>query len=601
MPQAFEGESAIDINRQRALETDTSGPLYSATPMSRGEKIDAALGGASALGATLATLPFTGPAAAGFGALARAATIRALAAGLGGATGSLGKSAIQSALDTPGKPADKAEVINRALGSGVQELAGQGAGEIIGGVLPALVSAGAAAVRHAPKSVGGQRFYKAKWDEVQKANDALREAKADAAGAVLDVLGKHVEQHEIGEIGQEGFSKFRRTFLDKEREQFRAFEGELAKSKIDYTDVAKDLIDLEKSRPKAKGGLKVLTEGDSKWEELVNAMREGQKAKTVHDGLLGTTVLPAPNAVEAGDAVLRARTAVSTRLHEIETQRLGLAEGYTKEYVEGLRDLKARLDSKIRSAAFEQDPLLGAGYDKLMQCAGEHREVLKQAFVGMAENRKGDLAKNLLSANHPEWVDTFKMAAKEGAISPSQVVDVQRSALESLLMRTKSSGEKVMDIEHFATRLDNTGAAGKRLFSDPVAANTVKNLRELSETVKALPTTPAAAGIPYTGDPSNRLAEIIVSSTGFSLTKMAFLPREAYAALNSGIVKVASNPAAFPKLMRAVRVAEATGKWSPVATNLVVDALRTAKVYDGIRSAFAPQLVPSHETQGASQ
>jgi hypothetical protein len=590
-PTGSKYEEYIPVNPGSASDASRGLPT-------RGDKIDAALGGASALGATLATLPFTGPAAVGFGALARAATVRALAAGAGGATGSLVKSGVQTALDTPGKPANKADVINRALEGGVQEFAGQTIGEVLGGVLPVGVAIGRAAVRQAPKSMGGQRFYKTKWDDLQKANDALALATADAAATTMQTLGKHVEQHEIGEIGQEGFSKFRRVFLDKEREQFRAFEESLASSKIDYTDVAKDLINLEKSRPKAKGGLKVLTEGDTKWEELVNAMREGQKARPgATDPLLtGRAMLPPLNSAEAGDAVVRARSAVSTRLQEIEAQRLGLAEGYTKEYVEGLRDLKARLDQKIRGAAFETDPLLGAGYDKLMKFSGDHREVLKQTFVGMAENKKGDLAKNLLSANHPEWVDTFKMAVKEGSITPSQQLDVQRAALESLLLRTKSSGEKVIDIENFATRMDNTGAAGRRLFSDPAAANTVNNLKTMSKEIKGLPKTPQAAGIPYTGDTAEgKFYGMMASVVGFKLTNMVFLPREAYALMNSGIVKVASNPAAFPKFMRAVKMAEAAGKWSPTATNLAVDALRTAKVYEGLKMALAtPQMAPSH-------
>ena len=129
-----------------------------ATILSKGEKIDAAIGGASALGATLATLPLSGPGAAGFGALARAATIRSLAAAAGGATGSVAGSAIQTALDTPGKPANTAEVINRALESGVTEGIGQGVGEAIGAVAPVLVRTGKALVQHAPKSIGGQRM-----------------------------------------------------------------------------------------------------------------------------------------------------------------------------------------------------------------------------------------------------------------------------------------------------------------------------------------------------------------------------------------------------------------------------------------------------------
>ena len=585
------------------------------------EREDAAIEAIPPALAVVATLPVSGPAAfgglalRGFGGLVRAALARAGTAAVAGGVGSALASNVQLMRDTPNKPKDSREIVTRALSSAAFEGGTQLGGEVLGAIPGALVAGAGRIAKAAPKSTGGQRFFKAKWDALAKAQDATHEAKSEAASEIVNTLSAHVEPHEVGEIGADAAKKFRDTFRAKEREQYAAFEAALSDKTIDYRDIADGILKLEARRPVAKGGLKALSDADSQWYAVVDAMREGQKAKVVPldkgasrvTGVLGEELAPervgkfriepAPNAVERGDAVVRARSAISQRLHDLDSGRLGLAEGYTKEYVDGLRDLLRGLDDKITAAAYEKDPLLGVGYKSLKEFSGSHREVLKQSFVQMASKRQGDLAKNLLVAGHPEWVNTFRTMMAEGAVSPADFAKVQRAGVESLLLRTKGTGEKVLDLENFATRLDATGAAGRRLFSDPNSKRLVNNLREMSLELKAMPKTPQQAGIPYTGTVESKLGEIAASAVGFKLTNIVFLPREAYAMMNKAIVKVADNPQAYRKLMAAVRAAKTAGKVSPTVANLAADAFRTANVYDSVKGLFEPQMAPAHEVQ----
>lgn len=595
-----------------------SGAPYTQT---REEKIDTALTALPAVAATVATLPVSGPAAfgglaaTGFRGLVQSALLRTAIGANAGGTGSLIASGLQTAMGTPGKPAGIKDAAMRAATSAAVEGGTQLGGEVLGAIPGALMAGAGRIVKAAPKSTGGQRFFRAKWDALAKAQDATREAKSEAASEIVNTLSAHVEPHEVGEIGADAAKKFRDTFRAKEREQYAAFEAALSDKTIDYRDIADGILKLEARRPVAKGGLKAISDADSKWYSIVDAMREGQKAKVVPTdkgasrvtGVLGEELAPervgkfriepAPNAVERGDAVVRARSAISQRLHDLESGKLGLAEGYTKEYVDGLRDLLRGLDDKITTAAYEKDPLLGVGYKSLKEFSGSHREVLKQSFVQMASKRQGDLAKNLLVAGHPEWVNTFRTMMAEGAVSPADFAKVQRAGVESLLLRTKGTGEKVLDLENFATRLDATGAAGRRLFSDPNSKRLVNNLREMSLELKAMPKTPQQAGIPYTGTVESKLGEIAASAVGFKLTNIVFLPREAYAMMNKAIVKVADNPQAYRKLMAAVRAAKTAGKVSPTVANLAADAFRTANVYDSVKGLFEPQMAPAHEVQ----
>jgi hypothetical protein len=581
------------------------------------EREDAAIEAIPPALAVVATLPVSGPAAfgglalRGFGGLVRAALARAGTAAVAGGVGSALASNVQLMRDTPNKPKDSREIVTRALSSAAFEGGTQLGSEVVGAIPGALMAGAGRIVKAAPKSTGGQRFFRAKWDALAKAQDATREAKSEAANEIVNTLSAHAEPHEVGEIGADAVKKFfDDTFRAKEREQYVAFQDALKGSKIDYTDVAYDLIALENARPKAKGGLSKFTEADAEWADLIDRMRKGQKAKVVPTdkgasrvtGVLGEELAPervgkfriepAPNAVERGDAVVVARSAVSQRLHDVRS-----TGGYTREYVEGLERTLSALDRKIKDAAFDVDPVLAAGYSELLKFSGSRREMLKQAFVQMASKRQGDLAKNLLVAGHPEWVNTFRTMMAEGAVSPADFAKVQRAGVESLLLRTKGTGEKVLDLENFATRLDATGAAGRRLFSDPNAKRLVDNLREMSLELKAMPKTPQQAGIPYTGTVESKLGEIAASAVGFKLTNIVFLPREAYAMMNKAIVKVADNPQAYRKLMAAVRAAKTAGKVSPTAANLAADAFRTANVYDSVKGLFEPQMAPAHEVQ----
>lgn len=589
-----------------------SGAPYTQT---REEKIDTALTALPAVAATVATLPVSGPAAfgglaaTGFRGLVQSALLRTAIGANAGGTGSLIASGLQTAMGTPGKPAGIKDAAIRAATSAAVEGGTQLGGEVLGAIPGALMAGAGRIVKAAPKSTGGQRFFKAKWDALAKAQDATREAKSEAASEIVNTLSAHVEPHEVGEIGADAVKKFGDTFRAKEREQYVAFQDALKGSKIDYTDVADDLIALENARPKAKGGLSKFTEADAEWADLIDRMRKGQKAK-VHrtsEGVVGfevdgevidpgvpsgIRVKKAPNSAEAGDAVVVARSAVSQRLHDVRS-----TGGYTREYVEGLERTLSALDRKIKDAAFDVDPVLAAGYSELLKFSGSRREVLKQSFVQMASKRQGDLAKNLLVAGHPEWVNTFRTMMAEGAVSPADFAKVQRAGVESLLLRTKGTGEKVLDLENFATRLDATGAAGRRLFSDPNSKRLVDNLREMSLELKSMPKTPQQAGIPYTGTVESKLGEIAASAVGFKLTNIVFLPREAYAMMNKAIVKVADNPQAYRKLMAAVRAAKTAGKVSPTVANLAADAFRTANVYDSVKGLFEPQMAPAHEVQ----
>ena len=101
-----------------------SGAPYTQT---REEKIDTALTALPAVAATVATLPVSGPAAfgglaaTGFRGLVQSALLRTAIGAQAGGTGSLLASGLQTALDTPGKPAGLRDAAIRAATSAAVE------------------------------------------------------------------------------------------------------------------------------------------------------------------------------------------------------------------------------------------------------------------------------------------------------------------------------------------------------------------------------------------------------------------------------------------------------------------------------------------------
>jgi len=565
------------------------------TILSHGEKVDRALEAIPMVGATVATLPVSaaGAATAGLGALIRAATIRSLAAGAGGAAGSVLQSSLQSSMKTPGAPKDTAEVINRAVESGVLQGAGQGIAEGIGIVGPATVKAGQRFAENLPKTRGGMQYLRGKWDEIKAAADARRATSAETAANVVEDFRAAYQPHEIGESAQDAATLFRSRFLAKEAEGYGKMEQALRGSQIDYRDVAKRLSDLEKNRPKAKGGLKGMTAPEADWDALVDSMRAGQRAESKYDaasGLYRTTV--APNAAEDAAAVLRARSTISQRLWDVKNGKVNFAEGHTKEYVKGLEDLLASIDQKIIGAANAIDPLLGEGYRELLKFSGSNREIMKSAIFKMAEENKGELAKALLSSRHPENVNLFMEMAKGGKMRPGEIEGVQRAAVESLLTRTKGV-EKVIDLESFATRLAQTGEAGNRLFADPKAKTMIDNLKALSKEVRALPKKPADVGLDIAESGEAKLMEIAAAAAGYRFTNLVFLPREGYRVLTRTLMKIAENPKDYQKLHTLWKAYQTGAMTGPAAAKHAANAFRSYAAADAVFSNVP--LAPAHE------
>lgn len=579
--------------------------------LTKGEKIDRALTGIPTAVAMAATLPVSVPSAAtaGLGALIRAATIRAGVAALGGGTGSVIQSSLQEGLETPGAPKDTAEVINRALKEGVMQGATQGIGEFPGIVLGPVPAVALQKFRTTlPKTHGGLQYLRGKWDEIKAASDARRITAAETASETVDAFRAAYQPHQIGESAQDAATLFRQKFLQKEAEGYSKMEQALQGTRIDYRDVADRLIKLEERRPKAKGGLSAATEPEADWAALVESMKAGQKPRTVPvdkgeeevRGTLGELmragrpgklkIQPAANAEEDAAAVLRARSTISQRLWELKSGRTKLGEGHTKEYVKGLEDLLSSIDQKLIGAANSIDPLLGEGYRELLKFSGSQREIMKSAIFKMAEDNKGDLAKALLSSRNPDNVNLFMEIAKGGALKPDDVTAVQRAAIESMLLRTKGV-EQVVDLESFATRLAQTGDAGKRLFADKKSAAVVERLQALSKEVRALPKRPGDIGMDVIESNEAKLMEIVAASAGFRLTSLVFLPREGYRILTKQLMKIADNPKDFEKLHSLWKAYQKGAMTGPAAANAALNAFRSYRVAESVE----PLLAPAHE------
>jgi hypothetical protein len=605
--QKPKGQTLEEISaRPPAMRVEPLDPLTgrartAGKTMSEGETLDYALQTIPTVGAMIATAPISGPtgaAASGIGALIRVAAIRSLAAGAGGAAGSLIESSIQSGMGTPGAPPNKADVINRALGAGASQAGYQGVMEGMGVIPPLTVVAGRKFLKQLPKEPGAVRYLRGKWDEVKAAADARRVDADAVANAAVEDFRTAIQPHEVGETVQDAAQLMRKRFLAKESAGYGSIEAGMQPAKIDYTDVADRLIKLEKDRPKAKGGLSVMTEADAAWEKLVEAMSAGQKGKLIkmHEGAPGSIDLAtgevidpglpgrirfekAANSAERGDAVVRARSTISQRLWAVEHGQAGLnmAEGSTKEYVKGLRDLLGSLDEKIIAAAHEIDPMMAEGYRELLKFSGSNREIMKSALFKMAEENKGDVAKVLLSSRHPENVNLFMEIAKGGKLKPDDVAAIQRAGVESMLLRTKGA-EKVIDLESFAPRLAQTGEAGKRLFADPKSKALVDNLAALSKEVKALPKRPGDVGLDVVEANESKLMELVAASAGFKLTNLVFLPREGYRLLTKQLMKIADQPAkykAFHDIWRAYQQGALVG---PVAAKRTMNLFRAGQV-----------------------
>jgi hypothetical protein len=610
---------AVDVEpKLPAMQVPPIDPLTGRTQtagrtMSQGETLDYALATIPTATALIATAPISSPTAAagvGLGAFIRAAALRSVAAGVGGGVGSVLESSLQSGMDTPGAPKTTADVINRAVESGVTQSALQGLGEGIGLVGPATVKAGQKFAESLPRTRGGMQYLRGKWDEIKLAADARRATALETAGQTVDDFRSTFGPHEVGETAQDAATVFRKRFVAKEAEGYRKMEEALAGTKIDYRDVAQRLIELEKKRPKATGGMAKFTEPENDWAALVKAMEEGQKPTVVPGfkgearvrGPLGEMIQPgapgtlsikaAPNAEGAGDAILRARSTISQRLWDIKNGKIQMPEGHTREYAQGLEELLKSIDQKIIGAAHSIDPLLGEGYRELLKFSGSNREIMKHVVFRMSEENKGDLAKTLLSSRHPENVNVFMELAKSGQLKADDIAGVQRAGLESMLLRSGKGGEKVMDIESFAARLSETGEAGKRLFADPKAKATVDRLAQLSREVRALPKKPSDVGLDVVESNEAKLMELVAASAGFKLTNLVFLPREGYRMLTKQLMKIADNPNDYKKLHSVWQAYQTGAMTGSQASKHAMNLFRVGKVATGV----AP-LVSSHEPQ----
>ena len=547
--------------------------------MSEGETLDYALQTIPTAGALLATAPISGPsgaAATGLGALIRVAAIRGLAAAVGGASGSLLQSGLQSGLDTPGAPKTKSDVVNRALESGVTQGAYQGIAEGIGLLPPASVAAGKRFLKTLPKEPGAIRYLRGKWDEIKAAGDARRMDADAVASAAVEDFRTAIQPHEVGETVQDAAQLMRKRFVAKEGEGFGKMEQALTGTPIDYRDVADRLVAMEKRRPKAKGGLSAMTEPEAEWAGLVKAMESGQMVKAGPVSVTPTMGVPA-NAAEDGAAVLRARSTVSRRLWDLEHGGTSLAEGHTKEYVKGLRDLLSSMDEKIVGAAHGIDPMLAEGYRELLKFSGSNREIMKSALFKMAQENKGDVAKVLLSSRHPENVNIFMEIAKGGKLKPDDVAAIQRAGVESMLLRSKGA-EKVIDLESFAPRLQQTGEAGKRLFADPKSKALVENLTALSKEVRALPKRPGDVGLDVVEANESKLMEMVAASAGFKFTNLVFLPREGYRVLTKQLMKIADQPEKYKAFHTTWRLYQSGAMTGPAATKRAVNLFRAGQL-----------------------
>jgi len=602
-PTQKKGRSLSEIagGKPPALAVPPVDPLTGRTQtagrtMSQGETLDYALETLPTAGALVATIPMSAPTAAGLGvgALIRAAATRAGVAGLGGLGGSLLKSGAQSALETPGAPKTKADVINRAVEDTAMQGMMQVAGEIPGVAFPAIAKGAAKFGASLPRTKGGLQYLRGKWDEIKLAADAKRVTADTTAAAVVDDFRTAIAPHEIGEIPRDAAAIFRQRFTEAERTGYEKMEEALAGTRIDYRDVADRIVALEAKRPKARGGLSVATEPEGDWAKLVKAMKAGQTVKG--DASL-MTLRPARNAVEAGNAVIRARSTISQRLWDAKHGKINMAEGHTKEYVAGLEDLLKSLDQKIIGAANGIDPLLGEGYRALLDFSGSHRQVMKSAIFKMAEENKGDMAKVLLSSRHPENVDIFMELVKGGKMSADDLAAVQRAGVESMLLRSGKGGEKVLDLESFSTRLGQTGEAGKRLFADPKSKTMVENLRSLSNEVKALPKNPADVGINLAEANEGRLYELLASAIGYRFTNLVFLPAAAMRGASKFLMKVADNPNDWKKFHQVWRAYQDGSMAAPVAAKRLTNIFRTGQIGMGVAPYVKGQLAPAHEQQ----
>lgn len=597
-PSQKKGRSLSEIAGPGAMTVPPIDPLTgraktAGRTMTQGETYDYALETLPTAAALVATIPMSAPTAAGLGvgALIRAAATRAGVAGLGGLTGSLLKSGAQTALDTPGAPKSKADVINRAIEDTMMQGAMQVGGEIPGVVAPAIAKGASKFVASLPRTKGGLQYLRGKWDEIKLAADAKRVTADQTAAAVVDDFRAAIAPHEIGEIPREAASIFRQRFTEAERTGYEKMEEALAGTKIDYRDVADRIVALEAKRPKARGGLSVATEPEAEWAKLVEAMKAGQTVKG--DASL-MTLKPAKNAIEAGNAVIRARSAISQRLWDAKHGKVNMAEGHTKEYVAGLEDLLKSLDQKIIGAANGIDPLLGEGYRALLDFSGSHRQVMKSAIFKMAEENKGDIAKVLLSSRHPENVDIFMELVRGGKMPAEDLAAVQRAGVESMLLRSGKGGEKVLDLESFATRLSQTGDAGKRLYADPKSKAMVENLRTLSREVKSLPRHPADVGMDLAEANEGRMAELFASAAGYKYTKTVFLPAAAMRAATQFLMKVADNPNDWKKFHAVWREYQRGSMAGPAAAKHLTNLLRGGQVAAGVAPLASDLLAPSH-------
>lgn len=407
---------------------------------------------------------------------------------------------------------------------------------------------------------------------------------APAAGELSIVAEGIVKksEREVAKNVQAGFEGVKATFTE-------------AKSKIDYVDVADVVIETENAVPRAKGGLRVMTEPESEWSKFVSAMRKGNKVPTEKEtvsAIVDSSGTPfqktpaikgkAPNADEDAAAVVDALGTISQRLHQLK-----MTPHAPREYIAGLQQAHDMLVGKLNATLAEISPEAPGALNAVRKYYGRTSEIQKQALYKLMKDGDKDVAKALMDPTAPEGIRILKSVAAE--VKDETLVPMAQRAVVDRLLNPKQlsspTGAAVVDMVNFTHNLKKMGATGEALFTDPAAAKMISGLKEQAKVFERLQEVPRATGETVNGIVNRLLSHSIGAAVGghIGYQQTHTWTGAGLGAAVGGLVdhkvyevllRIAENPKANANFLKALSMVEKGGEMSGEAIALAGRASR---------------------------
>ena len=346
-------------------------------------------------------------------------------------------------------------------------------------------------------------------------------------------------------------SSFRDSFLARHKvdvkEAYDRVKDTLVGRRADITDVADELLSVEKTWAKYRGkaGLKGLTEPSPEWKELVEGFQKGQKPREYKITTKGTPpsqmvtsegvpIIPGtpdkvitklgrpPNMRENAAALVTARSAANDKLMELKASGQSV-----RELEDGLEKLVKSIDRKISLV----DPAAGEAMDIAKETFAHGDQIIHQGLYKAMQKSGDAVATHIMDGRFPSNARDFvAMTKKVGGQEGAEMLQSMRRKVFDELITSRKGNNVATDVSLVEAKMAEMGDNALVLFG-PKGPEMLGNLKDLGQAARK-----AMSEVNVKGATGARIGEHIAESVLFHKGLQMAIPAAAggYAAHHAG-------------------------------------------------------------------